>query len=78
MNRYLHTVIVAPMTTSLRAYPTRASIRLRRKDGQVALDQLRTVDKDRLLKRLGAADAETAGAVAATLLEMFALDPDEP
>jgi len=74
MNRYLRTVIVAPLTTSLRPYPTRVPIRFQRKEGQAALDQIRTVDKVRLVKRLGAADPETAGAVAATLVEMFALE----
>lgn len=75
MNRHLRTVIAAPMTTGLRSYPTRVPLRFQRKDGQVALDQLRPVDKARLVRRLGAADAETAGAVAATLVEMFALEP---
>ena len=74
MNRYLRTVIVTPLTTSLRPYPTRVSIRFQRKQGQAALDQIRTVDKARLVKRLGVADPETAGAVAATLIEMFALE----
>jgi len=74
MNRHLRTVIVAPMTTTLRPYPTRVAIRFQRKDGQVALDQLRTVDKARLAKRLGATDRKTAAAVAATLVEMFTLE----
>ncbi|HYB57683.1 MAG TPA: type II toxin-antitoxin system PemK/MazF family toxin [Alphaproteobacteria bacterium] len=73
MNRHLRTVIVAPLTTSLRPYPTRVPIRFQRKQGQAALDQIRTVDKFRLVKRLGVASSETASAVAATLIEMFAL-----
>jgi mRNA interferase MazF len=74
VNRHLRTVIVAPMTTTARPYPTRVAIRFQRKDGQVALDQLRTVDKARLAKRLGAADRNTAAAVCAVLVEMFTLE----
>ena len=74
MNRHVRTVIVAPMTTTTRPYPTRVSIRFQRKDGQVALDQLRTVDKARLIRRLGTARRETATAVADVLVEMFATD----
>lgn len=73
MNRHLRTVIVAPMTTGGQAYPSREPIRFQRKQGHVALDQVRAVDRDRLVKRLGAADKLTAAAVAAKLVEMFAL-----
>lgn len=50
MNRHIRTVIVAPMTTTHRQYPTRVACCFRGKDGQVVLDQLRTVDKERLVK----------------------------
>jgi mRNA interferase MazF len=72
MNRYIATVIVAPMTTRGQLYPTRVPCRFEDKDGQVVLDQLRTVDKARLVKFLGRVDAETQRAVLATLTEMFA------
>ncbi len=72
MNRHIRTVIVAPMTTSGRDYPTRIQCRFKNKRGQIALDQIRTVDKARLAKRLGALDADTAGAVLEVLCEMFA------
>lgn len=72
MNRHIDTVIVAPMTTKSRPYPTRIPIRFRRKTGQIALDQLRTVDKSRLVKRLGAIDHVTADHVLALLAELFA------
>ena len=49
MNRYVATVIVAPMTTAGRAYPTRVPIRFRRRQGHIVLDQIRTVDKSRLV-----------------------------
>ena len=74
MNRHVGTVIVAPMTRATKPYPTRVPIRFRRKNGQVALDQLRTVDKARLVRRLGAADAATAATVADVLVEMFSLE----
>ena len=72
MNNWLRTVIVAPMTTAERSYPTRVPIAFARKNGQVALDQIRTIDKSRLARRLGKSDEATARAVCATLGEMFA------
>ncbi len=71
MNRSLRTVIVAPMTTATRPYLTRVSLRFQGKSGQVALDQLRAVDRQRLVRKLGAVSASTADAVSATVLEMF-------
>ena len=72
MNRHVGTVIVAPMTTKGRQYPTRVSCRFERKDGQVVLDQLRTIDKVRLVKKLGRLSKHTQEAVLVTLAEMFA------
>lgn len=72
MNRHIRTVIVAPMTTAQRDYPTRVSVTFQRQRGQVALDQIRTVDKSRLVKRLGALPEARAREVAAVLGEMFA------
>lgn len=72
MNRHIGTVIVAPMTTAGRAYPTRVPVKFHRKQGQVVLDQIRTVDKSRLVKRLGKIDDPTAQKVLAVLSEMFA------
>jgi len=72
MNRYISTLIVAPMTTKGRAYPTRVSCRFQGKDGQIVLDQLRTVDKARLLKLLGRISPATQKEVLAVLTEMFA------
>ena len=53
MNRHIATVMIAPMTTKGRPYPTRVACRFQGKEGQIVLDQLRTVDKVRLVKRLG-------------------------
>lgn len=72
MNRHIDTVIVAPMTTQGRAYPTRVPVRFQRKAGQIVLDQIRTVDKIRLVKRFGTVNKPTADRVLATLGEMFA------
>lgn len=71
MNSHLRTVIVAPMTTVERPYPTRVPVRFQRKRGQVALDQIRSVDRERLVQRLGAISANAARDIAAVLVEMF-------
>ncbi len=71
MNRHVRTVIVAPMTTKGQASPTRVPCRFQGKAGQVVLDQIRTVDRARLVKRLGRLDARTAERVLEVLQEMF-------
>ena len=72
MNRFIKTVIVAPMTTKGTSYPTRVSCRFQGKQGQVVLDQIRTVDKTRLVRRLGKLDKRTQAEVLSVLGEMFA------
>ena len=72
MNRHIGTVIVAPMTTKGRPYPTRIPLRFQRKSGQVVLDQIRTVDKTRLVRRLGKISDRAAREVLTVLGEMFA------
>ena len=72
MNRHIGTVIVAPMTTKGRDYPTRIPLTFQRKKGQIVLDQIRTVDKTRLVKRLGKLDTTTAAKTLTVLQEMFA------
>lgn len=72
MNRYIGTVIVAPMTTKGRDYPTRVNLTFRGKKGQIVLDQIRTIDKIRLIKRLGKIDKNTVQKVLEILTEMFA------
>jgi len=71
MNRHLQTVIVAPLTTTIRPYPTRIPLRFQGKSGQAALDQLRAVDKQRLVKKLGMVSANAAQQSSDVLLEMF-------
>jgi mRNA interferase MazF len=72
MNAYIATVIIAPMTTKGRDYPTRIECQFQGKAGQIVLDQIRTVDKTRLVKRLGRISAETGKQVLDVLAEMFA------
>ena len=72
MNTYIQTVIIAPMTTKVRNYPTRVSCRFEDKDAHVVLDQIRTVDKARLIKRLGRITTTTQKHVLAVLTELFA------
>ncbi len=72
MNHHIATVIVAPMTSKGRPYPSRVACRFESVDGQIVLDQLRTVDKQRLVRRLGRIAAEVQDAVLAALAEMFA------
>lgn len=72
LNQYLRTVIVAPMTTAGRAYPWRVPCRFQRRSGFVALDQLRTVDVERLVRRLGHLGPQTVTTVLRRLQELFA------
>lgn len=53
INKYLNTIVVAPMTKNLKKYPTRFSVKHNRKKGMVAIDQIRTVDKKRIIKAFG-------------------------
>jgi len=72
MNAHIATVIVAPMTTKGQAYPTRVICQFQGKDGQIVLDQIRTIDKTRLVKKLGEIGVGEQKAVLDTLAEMFA------
>lgn len=72
MNRHIRTVVIAPMSSARRDYPTRVSVTFQRKQGQIVLDQIRTVDKSRLVRRLGTLSKARARAVASVLQEMFA------
>ena len=72
MNRHIRTVIVAPMTTKGQPYPTRVHCRFAGKEGQIAVDQLRAVDRSRLVKRVGKIQTATQHQLLATLAELFA------
>ena len=72
MNEHIATVIVAPMTTKGRQYPTRVNCQFKDKNGQVVLDQIRTIDKQRLVKKLGKVSVSTQKEILSILSEMFA------
>ncbi|UCF84811.1 MAG: type II toxin-antitoxin system PemK/MazF family toxin [Desulfobacteraceae bacterium] len=72
MNRHIRTVIVAPITTAGKEYPTRISCKFRKKKGQIVLDQIRTIDKAQLVKKLGSINPETQLEVISVLQRLFA------
>ena len=72
MNRHIRTVIVAPMTTAGKDYPSRITCQFKRKKGHIVLDQIRTIDKTRLIKNLGTIDSETQLQVISVLQRLFA------
>ena len=72
MNRNIRTVIIAPMTSAQKEYPTRVPCTFQKKKGQIVLDQLRTIDKTRLIKKLGTIDSEDQSEVISILQKLFA------
>lgn len=72
MNLNIRTIIVAPMTTAGKDYPTRVRYTFKRKTGQIVLDQIRTIDKIRIIKKLGAIDPKTQSDVVSVLQQLFA------
>jgi mRNA interferase MazF len=74
MNQHLATAIVAPMTTKGKPYPSRIPVHFQDKDGLIVLDQIRTVDKTRLVKKLGSIGTDEQKAVLSLLVEMFTED----
>lgn len=73
LNAHLGTFIVAPLTTGSHSYPFRTPCRFGGKSGHVVLDQVRAIDRDRLVRRLGQLAPEPLGRALAVLQEMFAL-----
>lgn len=71
MNRHISTIIVAPMTTKGTNYPTRVPCTFQGRRGQVVLDQIRTIDKSRLVRRLGRIDSRMQRRALGVLSEMF-------
>jgi len=71
MNEYIGTVIVAPMTTRSRDYPTRVQLRFQNRQGWIVLDQIRTVDRRRFVRRLGKIGSRTVASVKSVLSEML-------
>ena len=71
LNAYLHTYIVAPLTTGSRQYPFRISCRFQGRAGHIVLDQIRTADRERMVKKLGKLPSSTLERVLTILQEMF-------
>jgi mRNA interferase MazF len=71
MNKYIGTVIIAPMTTKSHDYPSRVPVTFQDKKAWIVLDQIRTVDRRRLIKRIGKIDVRTIGRVKMVLSEML-------
>jgi mRNA interferase MazF len=72
INRHIRTVIIAPMTTAGKDYPTRVSCTFKKKTGQIVLDQIRTLDRTRLIKKLGMIEPDTQSEVISVLQRLFA------
>ena len=72
INRHIRTVIIAPMTTAGKDYPTRIACQFKKKKGYIVLDQIQTIDKTRLVKKLGTLDPETQLMVISVLQRLFA------
>lgn len=70
-NRYLNTVTIAALTSSRKTYPTRVNCKFKGKAGQIALDQIRSIDKIRLVKKLGKIDTSTAKMVCKKMQSLF-------
>ena len=73
MNLYLNTIVVAPMTTTLKKYPTRIGITFEGKEGWIAIDQIRTIDVKRVVKTVGRIDSEIMTKVKDVIREAFVL-----
>ena len=72
LNRVLNTVIIAPLTSTIKKYPTRINCFVDQKNGQIALDQIRAIDKQRLIKKIDNLDSQTKIKVLEIIAEMFA------
>lgn len=72
MNKHIRTVSIAPMTSTIKNYPTRVTTTFQGKKGQIVLDQIRTVDKSRLIKKFGSISSSAEEKVLSVLQEMFA------
>lgn len=71
MNRHLQTIMIAPMTTKSHEYPSRVALRFKGKDAWVVLDQIRTVDRGRLVKELGKLEVRVVRSVKDVIREML-------
>jgi mRNA interferase MazF len=71
MNKYLQTIVIAPLTSSSKPYPTRVGINQAKTKGWIVLDQIRTVDRIRIVKKLGNLTAKEIATVKAVIMETY-------
>ena len=71
MNKYLQTIVIAPLTSSLKSYPTRVEIKQTKIEGWIALDQIRTIDRTRLINKLGKLTTPEIESVKAVIMETY-------
>jgi mRNA interferase MazF len=71
VNKFLNTVVIVPLTSTIIPYPTRYDCRFKNKQGQLVVDQIRSVDKSRLIEKIGALDANSSKNICALIVETF-------
>ena len=71
VNKFLNTVIIVPMTSTIKPYPTRLNCHFKGKNGQLVVDQIRCVDKTRLIEKLGILDTKTCKDISMLIIETF-------
>ena len=71
VNKFLNTVVIVPMTSTIKPYPTRLNCRFKSKNGQLVVDQIRCVDKTRLIEKLGIMDTKTCKEISMLIIETF-------
>jgi mRNA interferase MazF len=71
VNKFLNTVVIVPMTSTIKPYPTRLNCHFKGKNGQLVIDQIRCVDKTRLIEKLGIMDTKTCKEISMLIIETF-------
>jgi mRNA interferase MazF len=71
VNKFLNTVVIVPMTSTIKPYPTRLNCHFKGKNGQLVVDQIRCVDKTRLIEKLGILDTKTCKEISMLIIEAF-------
>ena len=71
VNKFLNTVVIVPMTSTIKPYPTRLNCHFEGKNGQLVVDQIRCVDKTRLIEKLGIMDTKTCKEISMLIIETF-------
>ena len=71
VNKFLNTVVIVPMTSTIKPYPTRLNCHFKGKNGQLVVDQIRCVDKTRLIEKLGIMDTKTCKEISMLIIETF-------